>query len=664
MVNLTRRRLLQATGAVGAASLVSTNVTAMEMEGPTYGEHSSPDLDKYVHELPVPEVRDPDGKRFGVDYHEVTVEESTHRFHPDLPETTIWGFDGQFPGPVIAAKRWEPIAVEFDNGDMPDEHLFDVDTRIDGTTTENYHDYAGPVPEVRTVTHFHGLKVDPANDGQADMWTSPGGVEGPRFSNDVQWLANRQNRLTSTYHDHARGISRLNNYAGLVGHYRIESWREKWLDLPDDEYDVPLVLADRSFTEDGELFYPGMFMANVAGDTATVNGAAWPRMTVEPRRYRFHVVNASNGRTYDLGLVAGDPDDGHDEDGGAHTADDGHDVPSLYQISAGHGFLEEVVEIGHDGDMESLVLSPFERAEIVVDFSEYAGETFTVTNDAAFPYGGGHGGGDHGGHSTDTESDDGHDDGGMDMPMDPDHPEITEIMQFHVTETASGRDRSAPVSELSLPSRSGTDPSEAETTRKVTMQMGMDDEELMIHTLNGKRWGDPIEYKPTLGSTEIWELENTDDHTHPIHLHLVEFDVIDRERHDSDEGPHPPKPNERGGLDIVRVDPGETVRIAVTFDGYAGKFPFHCHILEHEEHDMMRMFEVVEAEDCEPWEGWFRDDCDPWNGSQGTGTTDHRGSWPGRGKGPGRNGSRGRGTGPGRNGGRGRGSGSGRGRGR
>ncbi|WP_254767282.1 multicopper oxidase family protein [Salinilacihabitans rarus] len=595
MFDLSRRRLLQTGVAVGAGGLLSSSVAAdgehsdgdMDMDMPSYEEHSSPELDKYEHEVPIPAERTPDGKRRGATYHEIPVEETTHSFHPDLPDTTIWGYDGQFPGPVLSARKGERLAVEFDNSGLPDEHLFKVDTSIHGTTSENYVDYDGPVPEVRRVTHFHGLKVDPANDGQADMWSSPDGVTGPRHAGPVQELPNRQDRLTTMYHDHARGISRLNNYAGLVGPYRIKSGREQMLNLPDGEYDVPLVLADRSFLDDGELYYPGMFMANVAGDVATVNGAAWPYMEVEPRTYRFHIVNVSNGRTYDLSLVEGEPEDDGDHHGGHHG-----DLPALHQISAGHGFLEDVVTISPHGDMDSLVLAPFERAEVVVDFSEYAGETFTVTNDATFPYEGGTG---HDDHDDDGGMDHGDDDGGMHMDMD--HPEIGEIMQFRVVDEVSEPDTSADPSELRLPNRGGPDPDAAVETRQVTMHMGMDDNMNMIHTLDEERWGDPIEFKPQLGSTEIWELKNDDDHTHPIHLHLVEFEVIEREMHAADHEPEGPLPNERGGVDIVRVNPGETVRIAVKFDGYTGKFPYHCHILEHEEHEMMRPFEVVAGPD-------------------------------------------------------------------
>jgi spore coat protein A len=380
MRDLSRRLLLRASATLGIAGSIPGSALAEDHHSD--GTHSddevgvSPHLEKYVQPLPIPEARTPDGKRKGADYHEIQVTETTHSFHPELEDTTIWGFDGQFPGPLLEGDRNEKLAIEFDNSGMPEDHLFEIDERIEGTTTENSVDYDGPVPDVRTVTHFHGLNTATESDGQADMWTSPDGVTGPRFQRDVQEMPNRQSSTTTVYHDHARGISRLNNYAGLVGPYVIRSEKEEQLDLPEGEYDIPLVLADRSFEDDGSLHYPDEFVANFAGDTATVNGKAWPYLEVEPRKYRFRIANVSNGRTYDLSLEkAADHEDDHESE----------DVPTMFQVAPDHGFLEDVVSIGHGGDMESLIVSPFERAEIVVDFSDYAGETFTVTNDAMFP---------------------------------------------------------------------------------------------------------------------------------------------------------------------------------------------------------------------------------------------------------------------------------------
>ena len=589
MSKLTRRRLLELGAALGVTGALPHS------EG-TVAAQSSPDLEKYVQPLPIPEVREPDGTREGVDYYEMPIREFSRQLHPDLPETTLWGFDGQFPGPIIQARRNEPIKVRFDNSHLPDEHLLSVDERIVGTKPDHYPDYDGPVPEVRTVTHFHGLNIEPESDGQSEMWTSPNGVTGPRFTKHVHEIPNRQSRLTSSYHDHTLGLSRLNIYAGLAGFYFIKSQKEEGLDLPSGAYDIPLMLQDRSFDEDGSLHYPDCFEPNVAGDTAVVNGAVWPYLEVEPRRYRFRFVNTSNGRTYNLRL----------------ESESGASVPTMHQFAAGHGFLERVVPIGPDGDLDSLLLSTFERGDVIVDFSAHAGETFTVTNDAPFPFEGleehaGHEENDdheepdeHDDHNEHEEGDE-HDEHGDSDEHDGDDghesmetgPPLEELLQIRVADPGEApTDASADPTDLTLPSVSGIDEQEARTTRHMTMDMVEDEHGLNMHLLNDRRFQEGTVIKPTLDTTEIWELENDTHHTHPIHLHLVTFDVIGR----GPDGTREPDPNERVGKDTARVDPDETVRIAVEFGDFTGTFPWHCHILEHEDHEMMRPFEVVEGE--------------------------------------------------------------------
>ncbi|WP_435176491.1 multicopper oxidase family protein [Halorussus sp. AFM4] len=557
-IRLSRRRLLQTSAALGLAGSLPW--------GTGTASASSPDLKKFVQPLPIPSVREPDGRRKGAAYYEIPLREFEQQVHPDLPPTTFWGFDGTVPGPIIKARRNERIKLRFDNSELPSDHLFEVDERVGGTSPEDYDDYDGPVPEVRTVVHQHGLNVEWQSDGQAAAWTSPDGVTGPRFEKHVHDLPNRQSRMTATYHDHALGISRLNNYAGLSGFYIIESPREKRLNLPSGEYDVPLLLQDKTFEADGSLHYPDEFVANFAGDTAFVNGAVWPYMEVEPRRYRFRLVNQSNGRTFDLAL-ASDYGDGHED----HEAD----VPLLYQFAPDQGFLEDIVSIGPGSDLDSLVLAPFERAEVVVDFAGHAGETFTVTNSAEFPFTGGRDvDGGHGGHDSDTESD----------------THLGEIMQFRVTEPGyEVTDDSAHPRTLELPTQPGPNPRAAKETRHMTLGMRMQNG-LRTHVLNGKTFdAEGVDAKPQLGTTEVWELENNSMHTHPIHLHLVTFRVIGR----GPGGMAAPHPNERGPKDVVRVNPGETVRIAVQFGDFTGTYPWHCHILEHEDQSMMRPFEVV-----------------------------------------------------------------------
>ena len=578
---LNRRQFVKAGATLGIAGGVAWSFAATA--------RSSPDLEKFVQPLPIPKVREPDGRWRGKDYYNIPMKEVEKKVHPNLPPTTLWGFDGEVPGPIIKSRRNERIHVRYDNGDLPDEHILEVDDFVHGTSPEDYHDYDGPVPEVRTSVHQHGLDVERPSDGQARAWEAPDGTKGPQFAKSVHELPNRQERMTATYHDHALGVSRLNNYAGLHGFYIIEEDREQRLNLPSGDYDVPIMLEDKSFNDDGSLNYPDSFVPNFAGDTAFINGTVWPYMEVEPRRYRFRLVNQSNGRTFGMAL----------------ESEDGHGGPTMYQIAPDHGFLEEVVSIGHHGDLKSLVLAPFERAEVVVDFSEHAGETITLTNDAAFPYMGPAGHGGHGGgHGTAMGGDGGMNmsgDGGMNMSgdggtgSDTDFPELPELVQFRVADSASEPDRSADPTELDLPSRPGPSENAVRKTRQMTLGMRMKKDEPDLHVLNGKASfeGGSIA-RPKLGSTEIWELKNNGHHSHPIHLHLVTFEVIGR----GPDGTHDPAPNERGPKDIVRVDPGETARILVRFESYTGKYPWHCHVLEHEEHAMMRQFEVVCDDDC------------------------------------------------------------------
>ncbi|WP_079977482.1 multicopper oxidase domain-containing protein [Halococcus sediminicola] len=555
-LGLSRRRLLRTGAAVGiAGTLPQISVRAAAQSVP-----ASPDLDKFVQPLSIPEIREPDGTRNGADAYRISREEFTQNLHPDLPETTVWGFDGTYPGPLIEAQRGEPITVHFDDSGLPTEHMFKVVKSIPGTTAENHPQYGKDVsvPEVRAVTHFHGLEVEPENDGQSMMWTSPEGVVGPGFVNEWQRLPMDQARTTSTYHDHTLGIVRLNAYAGLLGMYTIQSQADEDLNLPSGEYDIPLLLQDKTFNSDGSLYYPDEFVPSFVGDTAVINGGVWPYMEVEPRRYRFRLVNGANHRTFSLKL----------------ENESGQGVPMMYQFAPGHGFLESVVPIGPNGDLSSLVIQPFERGEVIVDFSDYAGETLTLTNNAELPYEGNNSGSD-----------------------------LSELMQFQVANpTEEPADRSANPTSLNLPFSRKYDENDASVTREMTLDLTYNQEVGSIkHTLNGYGFVESVDddekgiVKPQLGATEIWKLSNTTNGAHPIHLHLVTFRVIGR----GPDGTEPPDPNERGHKDTVRVEPNETVRILTRFDGYTGHFPWHCHMLEHEDYEMMLRFVVQDGGDSD-----------------------------------------------------------------
>jgi spore coat protein A len=287
-----------------------------------------------------------------------------------------------------------------------------------------------------------------------------------------------------------------------------------------------------------------------------VNGKLWPYFKVEPRKYRFRVLNASNARSYSLKLV---------------DAADGSDGPAFHQIGSDGGFLATPVVLNDPANPRSprLSLAPAERADLIIDFSKSAGKSFTLTN-------------------TSRTADD--------------EVSLPEIMQIRVGETLKAPDTSSlPVSLRPIPR---TDPRTASETRRIVLdRMKMADGSVMLE-LNGKSWNDPIEEKPKLGATEVWEITNTLIDTHPFHMHLVQFQVLDRRLFDVAEfrksgkmnylAPAvPPAPGEMGWKDTVQASPQMVTRIIIRFSPFPGYYVYHCHILEHEDMDMMRPFQIT-----------------------------------------------------------------------
>jgi spore coat protein A len=387
-------------------------------------------------------------------------------------------------------------------------------------------------PEVRSVVHVHGAKVATASDGYPDDWYLPG-------ASRLHTYPNRQDAAALWYHDHAMGINRLNIYAGLFGNYLLRDEHELSLGLPTGECEVPLVLCDRLLTEDGQLYYPvsgrsdAPWVPEVFGNAMLVNGALLPHLDVQPCRYRFRVLNTANGRFFHLSLRGRRP---------------------FAQIGSDQGLLAAPVT------QTSLLLAPGERADLVVDFADLAGASIELMNDA--------------------------------LPL----------MQFRVGAGKLRDDSRVPDVLRELPRMPE---SAASRTRVLTLDEYADCvAEPMLMLLDGKRWHEPVTERPRLGSTEIWSLVNLTEDTHPIHLHLVRFQILDRRPFDVDAylesktlrytGPaQPPPPHERGWKDTAQAYPGMVTRFIATFDGYVGKYAWHCHLLEHEANEMMRPFEVV-----------------------------------------------------------------------
>ncbi|MDQ0483989.1 multicopper oxidase family protein [Guptibacillus hwajinpoensis] len=508
-------------------------------------------LEKFVDRLPIMPVIQPLMMKNQIPYYDLTMKESMLKLHRDLPPTRVWGYNGLFPGPTFHVFRGQPIRVLWRSA-LPEKHFLPIDTTVHGA------DHGAP--EVRTVVHLHGGVTPDTSDGYPEAWFTPGFQQvGRYFTNAVYEYPNDQAATNLWYHDHAMGITRLNIYAGLAGMYIVHDEEEQSLWLPDGEFDIPLVLQDRSFRADGSLYYPAeptppvegvdpSVLPDFFGKTNLVNGKVWPYLEVEPRKYRFRILNGANARFYGLSLS--------------------NDLPFL-QIGTDQGLLEHPVPV------TNLLLAPAERADVVIDFSSSAGEEIVMRNGAASPFPQGK------------------------LP----NPKTTGVvMQFRVKKHLSSPDHSNVPHNLST--YHVMNPVQSNNERNLLLSMRPDEYGRSIHLLNDQLWTDPITEMPRLGDVEIWSLVNVSNATHPIHLHLVKFQILDRQPFDAEvyenEGRIVPtgkrmKPalNEQGWKDTVRANPKEITRIIMKFEPYAGLFVWHCHILEHEDYEMMRPYVVV-----------------------------------------------------------------------
>ena len=553
---LTRREFLNVTAVGAAGLLVPWSRVRAQAATPIDGSQ----LTKYVDALPIPGVLSP--TRPGGRHYRVEISEFSQQLHRDLPNpTTVWGYNGSYPGATFEARKNKPITVEWVNN-LPLEPKLQLP--LDTTIEESPPD----LPRARVVPHLHGGHILSAWDGIPDAWFAPPGsspMTGPGFFGTTFEYANDQRATTLWYHDHAAGVTRLNVYAGLAGFYLIRDAVEDSLNLPSGPFEIPLVIQDRMFDDAGQWFYPDqgvtdvhpIWVPNFYGNIALVNGKVWPFLEVEPRTYRFRILNGSNSRFYNLSLTS---------------------QQSFIQIGSEGGLLPEPVTL------RELLIAPGERADVIVDFAGYAGQSIVLTNDAPAPFPPG-----------ETTS-------------------LPEIMQFRVTLPLSGRDATSLPKKL--PGFRRLNPNSATTVRNLTLnqviQSPMHPLELLLgnNVPGGLPFTAPVTEKPQDHSTEIWNFLNLTDHTHPMHVHLVEYQVLDRQPFDVDlyiasngtqlsfTGPRiPPDPNEMGWKDTVRANPGQATRIIIRFDALPNddirRFMWHCHILEHEDNDMERPYVLV-----------------------------------------------------------------------
>lgn len=577
------------------------------------------------------------------------------------------------PSLTIEAKWNRPVRVKWIN-DLVDDvgthlpHLLPVDPTLhwanppggeDGRDHRPHFDetperYTGPVP---IVTHVHGsVGVGDESDGYAEAWYLPVATDIPaEYATEGTWYdffatkasaaygvawgpgfatfqyPNAQRASTIWYHDHTLGMTRLNVYAGPAGFFLIRGGPDGDDAVLDDRtgttavlpgpapkegdkfppnktyYEIPIAVQDRSFDPDGALFYPDtreffdgivgpyipdgefspIWNPEFFGEAIIANGNTWPFQVVEQRRYRFRFLNGCQSRFLILDFSG---------------------IPGVraWQIGNEGGFLAAPVDLAAHGNR--LLMSPAERADVVVDFTAVpVGDHVLGNVGPDEPFGGGV--------------------PGIDFPVA--NPDTTgQVLQFRVV-PAVGPDPTTPPEHLVLPAIAPLPPESFVRPLALIEQMGEGVDatgeplegptEAQLGTVEDGEWteydwDDEITENPEVGTTEVWEFFNTTGDAHPMHVHEVAFEVVNREglvtEGDEDElvvplqldgNVTPPEPWETGFKDTVIAYPGQVTRVRATFDR-AGQYVWHCHIVEHEDNEMMRPYRIGPVQPGQPGE--------------------------------------------------------------
>jgi spore coat protein A, manganese oxidase len=528
---ISRRKFLRRAGviATGLSMERAAVASGMAPQSRALDPHT---LTPYVDPLPLPRTiksiatrPDPDDAAKTIPLYRVSIEEIQQKVHRDLAPTRMWGFNGTSPGPIFETRSGKGLMVEWANR-LPVKHFLPIDHTLCGAEKDQ--------PEVRCVVHLHGGRTPAKSDGYPEDGVVPG-------KSLTYHYPNKQDATLLFYHDHTMGINRLNIYAGLQGLFIIRDDAEDTLNLPKGKYEIPIMLCDRFMRSDGQLEYPVSgdekkpWVPEVYSNVMLANGALAPYLDVEPRRYRFRIMNGSNGRFFRLSFG---------------------ELLEMQIIGSDQGLLCAPIK------EKRVLLTPAERTDIVFDFSQYAGEKIILKSDSF------------------------------------------DIMQFRVSSTKVNDESTVP---STLRAVERIPEARAIKTRRLTLDETMNDvHESMGMMLNKTPWHAPVTEKPVLDTTEIWEIVNLTEDTHPIHLHLVRLQLLDRARFDvfgfQENGQLKllgrrlaPEANEMGWKDTIRCERGQVTRIIVPFHGYAGRYVWHCHLLEHEDNEMMRPYEIVTA---------------------------------------------------------------------
>lgn len=498
------------------------------------------------------------------------------QFHRDLGNSTVFAFGtsretASVPGPSLEAMAGVQTYVKWENH-LPRHHIFTTDPTIEA---------ADPTKGVPAVVHLHGSVSEPASDGNANAWFTAGfNQTGIHFKKKVYLYENSGTTVNLWYHDHAIGYTRLNILAGLLGAYKVVNPAlEDGFGLPTGEYDQQLVVFDRAFGQIGNIYINSTgdnqsihpeWQPEYFGDVIVVNGKAWPYLNVVRRKYRFRIINASNARFYRFAL---------------------DNRLEFTQIGADSFYLHTPVT------MREILVAPSEIIDVIVDFAKSTTNEAILTNSAVYPFPSG----------------------------DPVNDLNSKVMKFiispqNMTDPSTIPAVLVPVRQLTL--------SDATATRDMVLfEYDSKTGEPTLLLLNFKTFDAPVTEKPRQGTTEIWNMINLTDDNHPIHLHLVAFQVVSQAPLNNTEaltacvlkvngtegcnmwsyvsGPaEGPPENEAGWKNVFKMQPSYITTILVRFSQVdfqpfpfnacaAPGYAYHCHIFDHEDNNMMRPYSIM-----------------------------------------------------------------------
>ncbi|HEX9111800.1 MAG TPA: multicopper oxidase [Terriglobales bacterium] len=640
----------------------------------------------------VPRYVDPLPTFFGKRVTTKTITAAMQEFQQQIlpagfPRTVVWGYNlngggPTYPGRTVVAKKGTPTTITYSNHLVSPflQQFLTVDQTLHwadplkqmGTLPFPPPPYTGPIP---LVTHLHGAEVPSEFDGGPEAWFTSTGLHGSGYRTfshaaknaTVYRYPNTQDATTLWFHDHALGMTRLNVLSGLAAFYLLRDDRDTGhpdnpIGLPAGHYEQELIIQDRQFDTNGQLYFPDgsgdglngtpgnpeihpFWIPEFFGDVIVVNGKSWPFFDVEPRRYRLRFLNGSNARFYELRLrnrAAQKPG------------------PPFFVIGTDGGLLDFPVKLNDPTLDNRLLMAPAERFDVIIDFAGFEGQTLTLVNTANAPF-----------PSGDT----------------PDRHTFGEVMQFRVVSPLQGKDRSynpatgaplrTPMVRLANPAAgtlaAGVTPDVKRQLVLVEVEGDGGPIEVLVNNseFDGLEEGTTIPIPgstpvngnfatelPRVGSTEEWEIINTTADAHPIHIHLIQFQLINRQKFNVNQyrqtydasfpggvfipgfgppnfyntpnaagavGGNPdvkrnlrdgiqlPEPEETGWKDTLKMYPGTVTRIVVryapqakavgttapginsfAFDPTTGPgYMVHCHILDHEDNEMMRPYNVT-----------------------------------------------------------------------